>query len=114
MSTFDFKPDEVIDITLKGVRVRDLAPRGEQWLAGEIGGFSITLPLCAAGLTAEHAIPDVRPGDLWRDRDGTVWFGIEGDDGHTYLMCSADHSLPVLDAVREWGPLTSVHREGRS
>lgn len=124
----DFQPGEIVDITIRDARVVNTYPtkRGGPNGAYEDTGTvlvvcldrartddrNVAVNLATPGITAEHSVPNVRPGDLWRDRDGTLWFGVEGDDGNTYLMCSPSYSLPVIDAVREWGPLIPVHREG--
>lgn len=78
-----------------------------------------TSPLMTPDATPE-AWPPQR-GDVWRDRDGTVWFAVrlvhpELDDGEDVALVAdqVDGVEPVgedaEDVRRWWGPLTLAYR----
>lgn len=121
---------DLVDITIKGVRVHGADHR-------EYGRSVIVLIPTGDGRTAttrvwpqlpavaievvEPATPAAWPprlGDLWRDRDQELWFGIDVRDVD-------NPSTPLVELVhvgggsgrhpaevnREFGPLTFVRRE---
>jgi hypothetical protein len=131
----EFGPGEVVDITIRGVRVGgrgmpqdpgrlcvDLGPwddgvnQGREWF--------LTIPSSVDAVTVTRVAPPEYPpraGDLWRDRDGQLWFGVDvtdydadkiafgvelqGQNTYTYGRWAAD------EINKRYGPLTLVHRE---
>jgi hypothetical protein len=52
-----------------------------------------------------------KPGDLWRDKDGTLWFVVRSSDGDL-TMYSADGGYgPPGITYALHKPMTRVHRE---
>lgn len=123
-----FKPGEIVDIAIKGVRVTDSkhseedGPEITVLLDCEIGSGPIQMPAAWPMVTVERVAPaewPPRPGDLWRDQDGTVWFAadvrdIDETDVPKIVMVypHEDHRLPPGKLNQQSGPLALVHREG--
>ncbi|MFD1940563.1 hypothetical protein ACFSKW_54830 [Nonomuraea mangrovi] len=129
----ELKVGDIVDITITGARVTDLDPpynkkhgravqvaisgknreeaKGAVWTELD----AITIQIVETAPPAEWP-PQV--GDLWRDRDGDLWFGVDVRDYD-------DPSTPVVELVhahggpsrnpaevnREFGPFTLVRRE---
>lgn len=116
----EFKPGDIVDITIKGARVR--AIRGEDivdHLSYETEGFvasvalteSVTVEVALTEpVTVERVAPaewPPRPGDVWLDAEGRAWTALRGRMVPVTSTCgeSADAALAT------YGPLTLVHRE---
>lgn len=105
----DFRRGEIVDITIKGVRIDESDP----WANAIIDehGKRYEMPPQAAITRAEPKHWPPLGGDLWRDRDGELWFCRV--DPSLYFVASSDRyhgaSPHVLFETR--GPLTLVHRE---
>jgi hypothetical protein len=122
----DFKPGEIVDITIKGARVvgvhHSLTIDIPNPHDGVTGGDArvVDLPIGWDAVTVERVPPaewPPQPGDLWKEEvDGALWFA-QGFGASQMAMLPAhvrgntDCALP--DYVLEtFGPLTLVHREG--
>lgn len=115
----DFQVGEIVDITIKGARFVSTYEHFTRWQDGDGVVFSVT----GQALITRVAPADWPPqlGDLWRDREGDLWFGFPGfeRDGGPYvnLRSSRDKSLDGWGAevahyvIAKFGPLTLVHRE---
>lgn len=120
-----FKPGEVVDITIKGARVQRSGPDdiGGRFLSVIYGDHNhhVTLDM-KPEVTVERVSPPEwppRPGDLWRDMAGIVWFATDVHDVdrtdvpevrlvRAYEGAASD---PVDKVLKLYGPLTLVHRE---
>jgi hypothetical protein len=112
-----FAPGDIVDITIKGVRVAHESPVGLLTIVDEHGGLFPMPPQAAI----ERGTPDVQPGDLWRDCNGDLWFGRLDQDFDSsrpneiqLIPAKGDMDyLPVRPAgvAHDCGPLTLVHRE---
>ena len=78
----EFKPGDIVDITIEGARVR--AIRGEDTvdhLSYETqGGFVASVALTES-VTVERVAPaewPPRPGDVWLDAEGRAWTALRG------------------------------------
>ena len=114
----EFKRGDIVDITIKGVRVA----------AEHMGVVSIVADH-PDGKPAHYNMPPQakvervapaewppRPGDLWRDQLGAVWFAADlvndGGDPAIYMLASHEDHQVVPDYCNEkYGPLTLVYRE---
>ena len=112
----DFKPGEMVDITIKGARVVrsdecgvtvDFAPADEF-------ATHVSFPW-GPDLLVERVAPaewPPQPGDLWRDHDGNLWFVLDRPDHSTpHFRSPADSIAPGDYIAAHHGPLTLVHRE---
>lgn len=115
----EFKPGEIVDITIKGARVDGWVPETSELTVestadanSELTAFDLT----SDQITVERVAPaewPPRPGDLWRDREGDVWFAVEDEDGTITMVCqvTACVSRPPDEFMRTLDPLTFVYRE---
>jgi hypothetical protein len=130
----EFKPGEIVDITIKGARVGHESTDG--FLGVFVNGVPLTVDLVDA-VTVERVAPaewPPRPGDLWKDRDGFLHFaasyspdyddaedsrGIDAEGCRVVLLsqhsdesCTPGHDMHRPENVNQRsGPLTLVHRE---
>lgn len=118
----EFRPGEIVDITIKGARVHRAGIEGHDDDTTQVvqvvithpdgGTYFATLPTQWAPVTVERVAPAEWPpriGDVWRDKDGDPWFAISADK---LVSPSASRYGAMLDTVvSEFGPLTLVHRE---
>lgn len=122
-----YQPGEIVDITIKGARVIDAAETAHR--AGsavhEVLVFRYAddsdetmgrvVYTAAKGVSVERVAPaewPPQPGDLWRDRDGTLWFAVEEKGHHPAgLMCDSSQVWNPAEVGANWSPLTLVHRE---
>lgn len=136
----EVKPGEIVDITIKGVRVTEIHQNPEDLpeitvhLDCEIGGCPIRIPHHWPMVTVQRIAPaewPPQPGDLWRDGGGDGWFAqryfADFDDPTDFEGCNRDGWRVVLvpfsggpygssagrpDEVNQaHGPLSLVHRE---
>lgn len=117
-----FKPGEIVDITIKGARVEWANSTDMNvWAVDEVDpdtgvnlGEQITISHAAENVTIERVAPaewPPRPGDLWRDGEGDVWFAVEDRDGDVHFRATGDTYAPTDWAAKHYAPLTLVHRE---
>jgi hypothetical protein len=121
----EFGPGEVVDITIRGVRVGGRGvPQDPRRLCVDLGPWDdgvnqgrewfLTIPASVDSVTITRVAPPEYPpraGDLWRDGNGRLWFVAYGAVGLTAQTTSRDcvAARELLDRVA--GPLTLVHRE---
>lgn len=126
----DFKPGELVTITIENATVATAQPGvlainygGTK--PGQLDGY-ITIDTTAKGVTAERVAPAQWPprhGDVWRDSDNMLWFVSIRDIGGEYprtetVFVPADGRRVDRYAhyesgrlLSERGPMTLVHRE---
>jgi hypothetical protein len=125
----DFKPDEIVDITIKGARVEGEDAR---WLNCLLGAHRVNVPLDGTGVTVEHAMPEITPGDVLTDGGGGVWFAqryfADFDKPDDWAGCNEAGWRTVLvpmnggplgdgsgmrpeDVNERYAPFTVVHHE---
>lgn len=137
-----FEAGEVVDITIKGARVRSVVATEEGFLFLDFthGDINSTTQVYMgdSGVSVERVAPadwPPQPGDLWRDGSGRLHFGAayapdyddtddsEGIncDGWRVVLLSQDHDescRPGSSMFRpenvnqQHGPLVRVYREG--
>ncbi len=125
-----FRPGELVDITIRGAKVQ---PEGAPTLlvvtlAGDDDGPRMVMPAEHSSMTVERVAPPEWPprqGDLWRDRNGSLWFAYREPartDGYgtlagAYIAMKASDPAYPHERTRSdqllsgYGPLTLVHRE---
>jgi len=123
----NYQPGEIVDITIRGARILPPSYPGAPLRVAyhEVSPgvqSTITIPYADSdAVTVERVTPaqwPPRPGDLWRDSAGRVWFGAGYEDlgDMRVLLVSQDqYSLgsDLPDHInQEHGPMTLVHREG--
>ncbi|MFC0504270.1 hypothetical protein [Micromonospora costi] len=126
----DFKPGELVDITIEHAIVAEakpdvLAVNLPGTKPGEITGF-ITINPTRAGVTVARVAPadwPPRHGDMWRDNDNLLWFVSLRESGHEFprletVFTPADArqvdrfaSYEAGRLLAQRGPMTLVHRE---
>jgi hypothetical protein len=118
----DFKPGDRVDITIKGARVRlvreHLSMLGENvadQLSYETDGGFVASVVLTEDVTVERVAPaewPPRPGDLWRDKDGAIWFAVAHPHHSGPHLRGHDDGIAPADFIAEnYGPLTLVRRE---
>ncbi len=125
----DFKPGDIVNITIKGAVVVNSYTTGRKPVDGpreDTGTVLVfrhpdlerfedrthTVNLKADGVTVERAVPEHWPpfhNDVWRDRANTLW--VCGNDGWGPRMYSAVGDMEPDKALREHGLTALVHRE---
>lgn len=116
MSEQHFQPGEIVDISIKGVRISDTS-HIRVAIQDESGEVWVLPPQAAITRIAPAEWPP-RPGDLWRDKHGELWFihksafAGQGDDvlmGRTAngLRWAEDADVLLADN----SPMTLVRRE---
>lgn len=111
----DFKPGDRVDVTIKGVHVTgDQGPRDTLTIADEHGAHYVMPPQAAITRAVPAGWPP-QAGDLWRDRDGSVWLACAVGDSEVSIItmiCAAGAADRSHEQVlARFGPLTLVHRE---
>ncbi len=121
--TAKYTPGEIVDITIKGVRVQCHTDEDtlEFEYTTELGTVEGVVAVDCANVTVERVAPAEWPpqtGDLWRDQRGNVWFAadlhdIEETDRPEIYMVAAygDHHVVPDRCNENFGPLTLVRRE---
>lgn len=130
----DFKPGEVIRVTLEGTVKR---MGGPGLVVLHAGGMVEPVPYTGDGITVERVASaewPPRAGDLWRDRRGhlhfAAWYAPDYDDaedsrgidgeGHRIVLlpqgvaegCEpGDRIYRPEQVIQDDGPLSLVHRE---
>ena len=108
----EFRKGEHVRATIEGPVTQDAL--GSIYVdVGDVG--AVEIPKVAPRVTIERVAPadwPPRPGDLWRDRDGEIWFVVTHmDHSGPHLRASDDSIAPADYIARHFGPLTLVHRE---
>lgn len=75
----DYKPGEVVDITIRGVRIARPRMATSVTITDEHGVTYQMPPHAVVERVAPAAWPP-RPGDLWRDRRSYLWFAADIHD----------------------------------
>lgn len=111
----DFKPGEIVNITVEGARVRSVRREfgdGPWHLSCSVGEYVLTVPL--SEVTVERGDPEwwpPRPGDVLRHTEtGRLWFGV----AHSSNLCFYASNADCMDPQQSWEQrhlLTLVHRE---
>ncbi|MGI5162779.1 hypothetical protein ACQEU3_47235 [Spirillospora sp. CA-253888] len=110
----DFQPDEVVDVVVKGVRYAGQDPRGAVTILDERGDAFDMPPQAAITRVAPAAWPPV-PGDLWRDRNGSLWFALL-DEREVRLVPHQPTRFAWFEpsaVLTQAGPLSLVRREDK-
>ncbi|MGH3379525.1 MAG: hypothetical protein ACRDP6_32800 [Actinoallomurus sp.] len=117
------RPGELVDVTIKGVRVDAVHPDGTPDIIADDSDGLATVWVLPPQAAIERVAPaewPPQPGDLWRDRDGDLWFGLLDDNDEellTVLSPGRTSKHPAFidsgnDTIqRDHGPLALVHRE---
>lgn len=105
-----FQPGEIVDITIKGVRVVNEYPSGALKIAAENGDV-FDMPPQAAITRANPVGWPPRKNDVWRDRFGELLIGaVYAAEGP--LLRSVDGSnYDEVYALGNLIPLSLIHRE---
>jgi hypothetical protein len=115
----DFKPGEIVDITITGARVIGVDGNGigdlEVSYSTDLGTYEAVFAIDTPAVNVARVAPAEWPpqvGDVWRDTRGeTHWvtgskqYGAE----HLYSRDGKGHRPDVVN--QRFGPLTLVHRE---
>jgi hypothetical protein len=112
-----FKPGDVVNIAIEGARVDGVVKNGIHVVMPNGATASVELSNYE-GITIEHAAPvewPPRPGDLWQEVDGALWFAQSLGGSQMALVPanvrgSLDTALPAY-VLENFGPLTLAHRE---
>ncbi len=115
----EFKPGEIVDITIKGARVLavKITEEGFRFLGFTHGDINSQSQVCLSNsqVTVERKAPAEWPpqiGDLWRGYGGRLWFTrSDGYGNPTFLSGNNDPSRDVDSVNQDEGPLALVHRE---
>lgn len=121
-----YKRGDRVDITIKGAHVVAHGYDDEQ--AGDY--ITVTMPVAkeeqtihleTPGVTVEYGAPagwPPRPGDLWRDTRGGLWFAAdvrdtaETDEPEIALVSQFEAYEQEPDEARKaYGPLSRVYRQ---
>ncbi|TYK47183.1 hypothetical protein [Actinomadura decatromicini] len=110
-----FTPGEVVDITIKGVRINEQDGHGCVSIIAvdcfDAERASWRMPPQAEVTRVAPAEWPPRHKDVWRDRNGALYLVVETHRGDL-LMNGTDCGRHGIDYVsRTHGPLTLVHRE---
>lgn len=114
----DYQPGEIVDVTIRGARVQDV------FLAGVVlrlppDGETFEVPLCDE-ITVERVAPEQwppQPGDVWATPAGVTLFAVDiaevmRENPDVRLVTQLDGRFYPRDAIREFGQLELVRREG--
>lgn len=106
-----FRHGETVDIAIKGVTIAESDPWGVHIV--DEHGRKYQMPPQAAITRADPEGWPPMGGDLWRDKDGVLWFCRLDDDHGLYLVASTDgyHGASPLALSQTRSPLVLVHRE---
>jgi hypothetical protein len=116
-----FKLDEVVDVTIKGVRIARPRSATSVTITDEHGTVYQMPPQAAVERVAPAEWPP-KPGDLWRDRSGVLWFhqnyyvsagDMGGYDEARMVRATGSESYDDLPHfIQARGPMTLEYREG--
>lgn len=117
----DFQPGDIVDITIKGVRIERVTPMNHgpsilQIAHPSAPGNGFDLSPDAPGITVERTAPENWPpqlGDTWADRDGDVWFAVVGKTGHAPTLIAKTGARISPEGLRKrYGPPFLLNRDG--
>ena len=109
---FDFQPGDVIDFTVRGVRVVGVnATTGEvSTIADEHNNEYPVPPQAAVTRMSPKGWP-IAYGDLWHDRYGTYWFAVRRGPGVIGMVREDGPTKTPRELLDEFSPLTLVNRK---
>lgn len=123
----EFKPGEIVDITIKGAQVALWMPSLSELTvesSADVNSDQTTFDLTSDQVTVERGNPTEwppKPRDVWRDRDGDLWIARDCGENLVALVSSivGKGGFPfgatsVGRLLDRYGPLTLVHREENS
>ncbi|WP_119728375.1 hypothetical protein [Thermomonospora amylolytica] len=113
-----FQPGEIVNITIKGVRIARPRSATAVTITDE-HGVTYQMPPQAAVEPVAPAEWPPQVGDVWRDHEGDLWFTQEllEENGSQVVFAPAQsgeygHSdADPDDALRRYGPMTLVYRK---
>jgi hypothetical protein len=117
-----FEPGELVDITIRGARVRDMDADYDRRYPGDLpvmlsDGRKGRIP-DVAEVTVTRVAPKEwppQPGDVWRNEHGVKLFATEPFEGQTDLRSTRGDVFEKSEtALEHLGPLKLVYREGWS
>lgn len=119
--TADYRPGELVKVTIRG-RVHALANATGYVLALDYDtsdGIEHQMRIItdSPSVTVERVAPaewPPRPGDLWRDRHGSVWFAFRDPRGWVLMQAgdpTSDQKPQPETVITKHGPLELMHRE---
>ncbi|MFC5184401.1 hypothetical protein [Actinomadura harenae] len=106
----DFQDGEIVDVTLKGVRIARPTQIDAIVIRDEHGDKYALPPQAAITRVAPAGWPPLR-GDLWRDRDGALWLADEEEGDAFPRLYSAIGVYAPGEALRQFSPWTLVRSE---
>lgn len=125
--TPEIRPGDIVDITIKGARVKEICYHGDDngpdlrfTYKTKFGEAHDAVWVDAPGVTVEHVAPaewPPQPGDLWRDRHGGLWFAAdvrdieETDVAEIVMVWTYENYRVTPDVLARRERLTLVHRE---
>lgn len=119
----DFKPGEIVTITIKGARVDEWRPAVMELTvdsSADANSDLTTFTLASDQVTVEHVAPAEWPPrhhDVWRDRFGDLWIArvllsTPDERLHVEMHGVGDDVFAADTMLAKYGPMTLVHREG--
>lgn len=115
----DYQPGDIVDITIKGARVSRFDATDDLLTIGYGDhNFATTLDIRPTVAVVERVAPPKwppRPGDLWRDGHGILWFASAVPPDDELRMHSASGgrwSIGHVGQLDDNAPWTLVHRQG--
>ncbi|MGW6498567.1 hypothetical protein [Nonomuraea angiospora] len=115
----DPQTGDIVDITIKGARVKREGSPGFTIFDIDGHGHNLTLMTALSAVSVEVVEPAApaewppRLGDLWRDRDQELWFAVSVGANIEFVSGLAGElgTTPPAELNRACGPLTLVRRE---
>ncbi|MEU8278171.1 hypothetical protein ACFYOK_37610 [Microbispora bryophytorum] len=124
----DFQVGEVVDITIKGARVKEVCYHGDgngpdvrfTYEAKDGEAWPNAVWADAPTVTVTRVAPaewPPRAGDLWHDCAGDPWFAAHEDLDEPIRLIGRSglpHPGGPDELLRAWGPMTLVHRQAEA
>lgn len=122
----EFKPGELVDITMRMVRIESINDVGIAQCSLYESNWRPTINLRAAGVEVERVAPEEWPpchGDLWQDASGRLWAGMQisteeddtADAPYVVLVplvaSMRSGGRPCESVLQDYGPMAIAHRE---
>lgn len=111
----EFKPGDIVDITIKGARVRAWRPEVSELTVeskADANSDLTTYDYASAQVEVERVAPaewPPHPGDLWRTKR-QPYFAVDHGDGQV-AMVNLGGEVFLPEFILAHGSLTLVHRE---